>query len=324
LVGLQLLFSLAVEPMYQPIQTGGWSKLSKSYAWQRWSRTVPSDAQRARAKALREQLEAAPGHVFALQRPWWTVLAGGEGHVGSMGITDVLPEDRKAIQQALLAELRDGSFAQVWTEGDPPRWMMRGLRGYSLQRRLHGAQRVRPMSGYMSEAGMVTRYRADQLMFAPSAARPLPPGATVVADFESGRAEGFTTEGAAFSRRATRSVNSFFPAVGPIGGSSYYSSAGLRGELAATGVARSPAFVVPAGGSVQMLLGSVGKHDRLGVSVVRGGERIAVPLPKTHLSLSPVRWDVPPSWAGEEVHLELRDDAKKAALFIDDLWVVSE
>lgn len=324
LVVLQLLFSIAVEPMYQPIQSNGWGSLSKSYQWQRWGRTIPSAAQRSNADALREDIERAPGPVFALQRPWWALLAGGEGHVGSMGITDVLPDDRAAIQKALLGELKDARFAQVWTEGDPPRWLARGLRGYSLQRRLHGADRVRPMSGYMSDAGMVTRYRADQLMFAPAAPRPRPAGTTVVADFESGRADGFSPEGTAFGRRATRSVNSTFPAVGPVGGTYYYSSAGLRGDLKATGSARSAAFVLPEAGAVELLLGSVGKRDRLSVSVVAGDERVALPLPKAHLSMVPVRWTIPSEWSGREVVLELRDDAKKSALFVDDVWVVEE
>ena len=322
LVTAQLVFSLAVEPMYQPIQSHGWGALSKSYAWQRWERTVPSDAQRDAAAALRAEIEAAPGPVFALQRPWWSVLGGGDGHVGSMGITDVLEDDRAAIQRALVEELQAQRYARVWTEGDPPRWMLRGLRGYSLLRRLHGAQRVRPMSGYMSEAGMVTPYRADQLMFAPSAPRPVPEGATVIADFESGRAEGFDPDGAAFGGRASRSVGSTFPAVGPVGGTYYYSSAGLRGDLKAVGAARSKPFVLPEGGAVELLAGAVGKRDRLEIAVVAGDERVSIPIPPTHLSMSPVRWDVPPDWSWREVQLELRDDAKKAALFVDDVWLV--
>lgn len=324
LTALQLLFSVAVEPMYQPIQSHGWGALAESYRWQRWARTVPSTQQRSNAAALREDIASASGPVFALQRPWWALLAGGEGHVGSMGITDVLPDDRAAIHEALVQELREARFAQVWTEGDPPRWLARGLRGYSLQRRLHGADRVRPMSGYMSVAGMVTPYRADQLMFAPSAPRPRPDGAMVVADFESGRADGFSPEGSAFGRRATRSVNSTFPAVGPVGGSYYYSSAGVRGDLDATGSARSPAFVLPDTGVVELLVGSVGKRERLSVSLVAGDERVGLPLPKAHLSMATVRWAVPAQWGGREVVLELRDDAKSAALFVDDVWVVKE
>ncbi len=320
LVIAQLVFSLAVEPKYQPIQSDGFAGLKHSYAWQSWGRTVPSDERRAQAEALRAELEAGPGPILALQRPWWTVLAGSDGHVGSMGITDVLPDDRVAIQKALVAELRDGAFAQVWTEGEPPRWMLRGLGSYSLARRLHGSKRVRPMSGYMSDAGMVTRYRADQLQFVVAGPRPLPDGASVVADFESGRADGFTPQGAAFGRRATRSVNSTFPAVGPLGGRHYYSSAGTRGKLEATGLSRSAPFVLPRGGSVELLLGAVGKQrGRLGVALVAGDDRAPLKIPPTHLSMAPVRWDVPADWAEREVVLELRDDATKAALFVDDV-----
>ncbi|MBV1858487.1 MAG: DUF2029 domain-containing protein [Nannocystaceae bacterium] len=319
LVIAQLCLSFLVEPMYQPIQSKGLDGVKRSYAWQSWERTVPSEKRRAQAEALRAELEAGPGPVLALQRPWWTIVARSDGHVGSMGITDVLPEDRAAIQKTLVGELREGRFAQVWTEGDPPRWMLRGLGGYSLARRLHGPQRVRPMSGYMSDAGMVTRYRADQLQFVPAQPRALPQGASVVADFESGRAEGFTPHGSAFGRRATRSVGSTFPAVGPIGGRYYYSSAGVRGDLKATGRSRSAPFVLPRGGSVELLLGAVGKRGRLSVALVAGDDRVSVEIPPTHLSMAPVRWNVPSEWADQEVVLELRDDAKKAALFVDDV-----
>jgi len=324
LVLAQLCFSLAVEPMYQPIQNKGSAGLKQSYVWQSWARTVPSDERRAKAEALRAELEAGPGPILALQRPWWTVLAGSDGHVGSMGITDVLPDDRVAIQKALVAELRDGQFAQVWTEGDPPRWMMRGLGNYSLGRRLHGAQRVRPMSGYMSDAGMVTRYRADQLQFVRAGPRPLPEGTVVVADFESGRADGFKAQGGAFGRRAVRSINSTFPAVGPVGGRYYYSSAGLRGDLKATGSSRSAPFVLPRDGRVELLLGAVGKRGRLGVALVAGDERATLQIPPTHLSMAPVQWSVPEDWAEREVVLELHDDATNAALFVDDVRVVPQ
>jgi len=323
LVSLQLLFSVALEPMYQPIQSHGLKAWAHSYAWQKWHRSVPSDAQRSRAAALRDELQAASGPVFALQRPWWPLLAGGEGHVGSMGLTDVLPDDRTTIQAALIEEFRQGRYAQVWTEGEPPRWMLRGLRGYSLRLRLHGRARVRPMSGYMSEAGMVTPYRNDQLMFAPSAPRARPAGARVIADFESGRGEGFDAEGGAFGPRATRSIATAFPAVGPIGGRYYYSSAGVRGDLKATGSARSAPFGLPEAGAVELLLGSVGKRTRLSAAIVWGDERLVLPLPRTHASMAPVRWEVPAAWAGREVVLELRDDAKNAALFVDDVWVVT-
>ena len=120
-----------------------------------------------RSRALRDYIEAFDTPVFALHRPWWNVLSGGNGHVGSMGLHDVRPGEREAIQRELRGLLSGGSVGWVWLEGDPPRWMAPTLfRHYRVKQRLEGAERVRPMSGYMSDAGMVTPYRRDQLLYA--------------------------------------------------------------------------------------------------------------------------------------------------------------
>lgn len=167
LASVQMLFAAVLEPRYQPIQDRGWSALAESYAWQRIDRTLPGRDAWARARALRRELAETRGPVLALHRPWWSILAGGPGHVGSMGIHDVEPADRRAIQDELRARLLQSHYAVVWIEGEPPRWMKPALSGYRVDRRLRGDERVRPMSGYMSEAGMVTPYRADQLRLVP-------------------------------------------------------------------------------------------------------------------------------------------------------------
>lgn len=172
LCACQLAFALVVEPIYQPIQDEGLRGLARSYQWQAPRRTAPSEEQRARAAALRAELEAgASGErgVLALQRPWWSVLAGGPGHVGSMNFNDIPLTPRRALQEELRQRVRAGEFSSIWLEGEPPRWLSGALRGrYREARRLRGAQRVRPLSGYMSESGMVTPYLADQVLWVPT------------------------------------------------------------------------------------------------------------------------------------------------------------
>jgi hypothetical protein len=164
LVSAHMVFALLVEPIYQPIQDAGPSAIGRSYAWQRPGRTLPSADQRQRAAALRERIETLDGELLALHRPWWNVLSGGPGHVGAMNLHDVSESDADALRAGLRRALEEGRYAAVWLEGEPPRWLRGALgRRYVLEERRQGDERVRPMSGYMSEAGMVRAYRADQL-----------------------------------------------------------------------------------------------------------------------------------------------------------------
>jgi hypothetical protein len=163
LVAAQLVFALAIEPMYQPIQDRGLAGLRDSYARQDPWRTLPPAALRERAAALRAELEGEPRAILALHRPWWSVLAGGPGHVGSMGIHDVPQDRREQIEATLAAAVDRGEFAAVWIDGEVPGWLRGPLRRrYAAGRQLAGEARVVPMTGYMSAAGMVTPWTGLQ------------------------------------------------------------------------------------------------------------------------------------------------------------------
>ena len=328
LVGLQLLFCLFVEPLYHPVQKQGLAGLSQSYAWQDPWRTLPTPEVWEQASALRAEIEASPGEIFALHRPWWSVLAGGDGHVGSMGVTDVGPEQRRSIEGALREAVKQGRYAWIWVEGEPPRWLAGALLGrYRVERRRHGDQRVRPMSGYMSDAGMVTPYRRDQLLLVPRGPRPLPAGATVIADFEDRTLDGFVAEGPAFGRPRRGSPRSL-PLAGPYGGEYLLSSGGIRGDLKLTGTVTSPLVSLPANGRLEMLLGFAGRRPR-GLSVWLeedggGGRTVRLDVPATPHSLSTVRWEITPEWSEAQIRVRLGDQSPKAALYFDDLWVVEQ
>lgn len=167
-VAAQLVLCLVAEPRYHPVQQHGLAGLPGSYAWQDPWRTLPRPDAWRRARELRATLEATQGPVLALHRPWWSVLAGGDGHVGTMGITDVRPDERAAIEASIRTAVAEARYAAIWLDGDPPRWLARDLRRhYQLTERRHADARVRPLSGYMSEAGMVTPYTPDQLLYTP-------------------------------------------------------------------------------------------------------------------------------------------------------------
>lgn len=166
LVAAQLGFALVFEPRFTAVWDGGVGATWGSYEVQRLARTIPPAPLRAQARALREELESGAGPVLALQRPWWGVLAGGAGQVGSMGIHDVPKDSQLEIQRTLAGAVLAGEYARVWSEGEPPTWLRGALgRRYRVQRRLAGAARVVPMTGYMSEAGMVTPWTGEQIEY---------------------------------------------------------------------------------------------------------------------------------------------------------------
>lgn len=324
LIALQLLFSLLVEPRYQPIQDRGLAGLRDSYAWQDPWRTIPRREQRESASVLRRELAALDGQtLLALHRPWWPILAGGSGHVGAMGITDVTPEQRAMLEQALRERVATGEITAVWIEGSVPRWLERELSSWTVQRRRWGKRRVRPLSGWMSEAGMVTPWTGEQLLLTPAQEREIPEHVRVLADFEDGTLGGFeTVSGLAFGRRAVKSFTRGLPPIGPHGGARLLSSAASGKRLKAVGEVRSPAFVLPEGGAVELLLGTTGRRSGLRAELVADdGRRVALKLPRTRFDLRRVRWSVPPEWAGAEVRLHLVDDDPAAALFADDVWI---
>ncbi len=163
LVAAQMVFALVLEPRYQAVQDRGLAGLKDSYAWQDPWRTLPTTAQRERAAALRRELDERTGPVLALQRPWWSVIAGGAGHVGSMGINDVPRAQQKVIERELAAEVAAGRYVAVYLDGEPPAWLRPALqRRYKVARSSQGEGRVLPLTGYMSAAGMVTPWRGPQ------------------------------------------------------------------------------------------------------------------------------------------------------------------
>ena len=326
LISVQLIFALLVEPMYQPIQDRGLAGLRESYAWQDPWRSIPSMDQRRAARALRDRIEAA-GPLLALHRPWWSVLAGGQGHVGAMGLNDVDPAARAQLQAELRRRVSTGEYAAIWIEGSVPTWLALALRDWSVGLRLRDDQRVRPLSGWMSEAGMVTPWRGEQLLLVrePMPTPELPAGAERIADFEDGGLDGFeVVSGLGFSRRAARGIESGVPPVGPHGGARLLSSAAGPTRLRGQGEVRSPLLTIPRGGALELSIGSSAPSDRLQAKLIVEAEperSVALEIPDTRFGLASLRWSVPDELADVPLRLHLIDGSRDAALFVDDVWL---
>ncbi len=318
LVAAQLVFAMAVEPMYQPIQTRGLGGLHQSYAWQDLGRTVPSAETRERARVLRARLETDLRNVFALHRPYWSIVAGGPGHVGSMGLSDVHPPERREIEREITTAIQAGEYDELWFEGEPPAWLRPALRGYAVIERLQGAARVRPMSGWMSEAGVVTPYTADQVRMVPIAEREVPQGAEVIADFEDGTTQGFVAR-AGFAGRPVHGFTGELPQPAGHGGEFWLSSAGARGKLDERGQARSAAITLPAGATIELLVGWLGRRDGLALAITdeQGGDIAELPLPETPAVMQTATWQAP---AAATIRIVASDAAGDGAIVIDDVW----
>ncbi|MFO0632813.1 MAG: hypothetical protein U0168_08185 [Nannocystaceae bacterium] len=324
LVGAQLLFALVLEPRYQPIQDRGLAGLGDSYTWQALDRTIPSADARAEAAALRAQLQAPPRELLALQRPWWSVLAGGTGHVGSMGIADLAPADRKALESTLAQRVRDGAYDELWFEGEPPPWLRSALRShYKVVERRQGRARVRPMSGWMSEAGVVTAYVADQVRMAPITPAEIPSGAQVIADFEDGTLQGVVSHGG-YGRRPVAGFTGELPQPAGYGGEFWLSSAGASGQLDAKGEAVIGPLTVAAGDALQLAAGVVGRpqSDRGCTIVVVDAQDVELarlgPITGSAV-LQPCRWVAQTSGS---VRVRVRDEDPAAACVLDDVWLI--
>jgi hypothetical protein len=248
------------------------------------------------------------------------------GHAGSMGLKDVSIEDRKRIMAEMAQEVRSGAFHQIWTEGEPELWLRRAMFGrYGVAARLHGDERARPMTGWMSRAGTLSEYTADQIMFAKvGSAKPVD-GERVIVDFEGGSLAGTRTGGTAFGGRPVRSLYGKQPAIGPLDGEFGLSSAATSLGVRARGTARTPMFVLPeAPCELRLRVGTTGRTDGLFARLEgERGKTLDIPLPTTPWRLARLTVKIPAEWQGDEASLVVSDDSPAAAIFFDDLRVVT-
>jgi hypothetical protein len=321
----QLVFAFALEPQYQPIQDRGLSALGQSYRWQDPWRTLPTRREQARAGELRDWITDEGGSLWAPQRPWWSSIGGGAGHAGSMGLNDIPKEQRSALRRELRTVLAEGDYRWVWIEGSLASWTWLRptmARNFRLAQRRRGDERVLPMIGFMSEAGMVRPYLGPQLLFERIDDSALPSGWIAVADFERDDSR-FQFEGRAFGRRAVASIHGSHPAVGPMGGAKLLSSAATKKGLRERGKAGGPYFTLPArGGRLHYFAGRTGKGEACSVALVDElGRRQELELPRLDWGLRALVWDIDPSWSGKKVRLEVIDDDDEAAIFVDEFVI---
>jgi hypothetical protein len=287
-------------------------------AWWEPSRFIPGERDRAAGDALIEHLRAVDGDVFMPYHPWYPVLAGKKFYTHRMGLLDVSQGKRMTREQRARwrpLDLRDAfhaqRFAEVILDNRPVGTELPGLsESYrmddflpaELSPRVFGGANVAPRS-----------------VWVPARSLPIPAGARVLFDFESGRLDGWKAEGRAWGKH---------PASGSIGsqgavrryGGRYYATS-YHGGDEAVGTLSSPAFAL-AGSRITLRL-SGGRNPRtLRAELWVDGQPEKVATGNQSERMEEVMWNVAPH-AGKTGQIVLVDEETSSwgHLNVDEIWI---
>lgn len=148
------------------------------------------------------------------------------------------------------------------------------------------------------------------------------PSDELLADFEHGIPEGWTTTGTAFSQ-ATGTASGQSQVSGWLG-NGYLSSWGAKGGDGATGTMTSTTFTIDHSSLAFMIAG--GNHtDQEAVQLVVGGQVVATATGNNSEQFSWVDWDVS-KWAGQQAQLKVVDslNAGWAHVMVDQVLLTDE
>jgi hypothetical protein len=287
-------------------------------AWWEPSRLIPSERDRAAGDALIEHLRAVDGDVFMPYHPWYPVLAGKPLFTHRMGLLDVSQGKRMTREQR--AEWRARGvreafhaqrFAEVILDNRPVGSELPGLgEAYRMDDFLPAEMSPRVFGGAKV---------APRSVWVPARPLPVPEGARVLFDFESGRLDGWKPTGRAWGKH---------PASGRIGsqgavrryGGRYYATS-YHGGDEAVGTLASPAFQL-AGSRITLRL-SGGRNPRtLRAELWVDGQPEKVATGNQSERMEEVMWNVAPH-AGKSGQIVLVDEetATWGHLNVDEIWI---
>jgi hypothetical protein len=287
-------------------------------AWWQPGRFIPDERDRRAGDALIEHLRAVDGDVFMPYHPWYPVMAGKPLHTHRMGLLDVSQGRRMTAEQRAAWRARGVSdafraqrFAEVILDNRPLGPELAGLsQSYRMDDFLPAQLSPRVYTG----ADVVPRS-----VWVPARPLPVPDGARVLFDFESGRLDGWRTTGRAWGKH---------PASGPIGnqgpvrryGGRYYATS-YHGSDEAIGTLISPGF--PLAGSRITFRVSGGRDPRtLRAELWVDGRREKVATGNRSERMEEVMWNVA-SHAGQSGQIVLVDEETGdwGHLNVDEIWI---
>jgi len=287
-------------------------------AWWQPGRFIPSDADRAAGDALIEHLRSVDGDVFVPYHPWYAVMAGKPLHTHRMGLIDVgygkrmSREQREAWRPRGVREaFQTQRFAEIILDNRPVGAELPGLNGsYRMDDFLPAELSPRVYSG----ADVMPRS-----VWVPARPLPVPSGARVLFDFESGRLDGWRSTGRAWGKH---------PASGPVGnqgavrryGGRYYATS-YHGGDEAIGTLTSPSFPL-AGSRITFRLSGGRKEESLRAELWVNGTREKVATGNQSERMEEVMWNVA-SHSGQTGQIVLVDEEPGTwgHLNVDEIWI---
>lgn len=270
---------------------------------------IPTARDRRAGDALIAELRTIKGDVFMPYHPWYPVMAGKPLFVHRMGLMDLTYHNKwqvAGLRQAFLQH----QFAAVVLDNRPVGPEFSGLRqAYRMDDYLPDTLAPHVYTGALVH---------PQSIWVPAEPVPVPPGAAVLFDFESGKLSGWKSTGTAWGR---------FPAAGPIGnqgpvrryGGRYYASS-YHGADAAVGTLTSPEF--PITGSRITFRLSGGKNERtLRAELWIDGVREKVATGNQSERMEDQMWNVA-SYDGHTGTIVLVDEERGSwgHLNVDEIW----
>jgi hypothetical protein len=261
---------------------------------------VPTQSDRRAARHLIQTIAQMPGEGFVPFHPFYAVMAGKKPFVHRMGVMDVAAKlGRPAGLDEAIANGRFDFVVLDW-KSRPYEWPGLETRYYVLKELEEGVDSARMFSGAQTSP--------RQLLVPLRPSQPLPAGARMANDFETGDFSGWQVEGTAFGSS---------PMPAPPSAFGRFAASSNAPGVSAKGVLRSTPFVIT--GSAIRLWVDAPVDPALRVSLQVGADvpRNEVPNGKAHW----IEWSTE-DLIGQSAILMVEDQSSTAAITIDDVQIV--
>lgn len=288
---------------------------------------IPSAADEAAGHELVQIIRDVEGEVLIPYHPWYAKLAGKALKVHLMGLRDMTTGKVWPIK-GLAEGLNEQRFAVIIMDNRPLGAELSRMSGrYRIDDNLPKSASPHVYTGAGAVWNKKVATLIPQSIWVPNRPLPLPPGARVLWDFESGDFGEWHLEGRSKKKRASNAWGSgpvarALPTQGAVkryGGRYYLTS--FHGGDSGTGTLRSPPFVID-GSTIRFRL-SGGNSKKLRAELRIDGEIIRSATGTNSERMEEINWNVA-AHEGKTAELSLIDDDKGSwgHLNADEFWML--